>query len=79
MIKRVFYNTSFTRSGSTLLQNILGQNSDIFLSSTLDMFVMLLQSRNIFTYRILFKNQNQKELMPNLTSFFKKRNKWVLY
>jgi hypothetical protein len=79
MIKRVFYNTSFTRSGSTLLQNILGQNSDIFLSSTLDMFVMLLQSRNIFTYRILFKNQNQKELMPSLTSFLKKRNKWVLY
>jgi hypothetical protein len=79
MIKRVLYNTSFTRSGSTLLQNILGQTPDIFSSPTLDMFVMMLQSRNIFTYRILFKNQNQKELMPNLTSFFKKRNKWVLY
>ena len=69
MNKSVFYNTSFTRSGSTLLQNILGQNPNIFLFPTSGMFVMMLQSRNIFTNHILFKNQNQKELMPSLTSF----------
>ena len=71
MIKRVFYNASFPRSGSTLLQNILGQNPDIFPSPTSGVFVMMLQVRNIFTNHILFKNQNQKELMPGLTSFLK--------
>lgn len=71
MIKRVFYNSSFPRSGSTLLQNVLGQNPDIFPSATSGMFTMLLETRRIFTHQILFQAQNQKELLPGFEAFLK--------
>jgi sulfotransferase len=71
MIKRVFYNASFPRSGSTLLQNVLGQNPDIFPSPTSGMFTMMLECRNLFTNHILFQAQNQDELLPGFSSFLK--------
>jgi len=71
MIKRVFYNSSFPRSGSTLLQNILGQNPDIYTSATSGMFTMMLETRRIFTNHILFQAQNQTELLPGYSSFLK--------
>jgi sulfotransferase len=71
MIKRVFYNASFPRSGSTLLQNVLGQNPDIYPSPTSGMYTTLLETRKIFTNQILFKAQNQKELQPAFASYFK--------
>jgi sulfotransferase len=71
MIKRVFYNASFPRSGSTLLQNILGQNPDIYPSPTSGMFTMLLETRRIFTNHIHFQAQNQTELLPAFSSFLK--------
>ena len=71
MIKRVFYNASFPRSGSTLLQNVMGQNPDIFPSTTSGMFTMLMETRRIFTNHVLFQAQNQTELLPGFRSFLK--------
>lgn len=71
MIKRVFYNASLPRSGSTLLQNVLGQNPDIFPSTTSGMFTMMMETRRIFTNHVLFQSQNQTELLPGFRSFLK--------
>lgn len=71
MIKRVFYNASFPRSGSTLLQNILGQNPILYTSPTSGMFTMLLEARRIFTNHVLFQSQNHNKILPGISSFFK--------
>lgn len=71
MIKRVFYNASFPRTGSTLIQNILGQNPDIFPSPTSGMFTLLLENRRIFTNHLLFQAQNHNEILPGISSFLK--------
>ena len=34
MIKKVFYNSSLPRAGSTLFQNIVGQNLDFYVTPT---------------------------------------------
>lgn len=71
MIKRVFYNASFPRSGSTLLQNILGQNPDIYPSATSGIFTMLLQTRSVFTNHVLFQSKDINETLPAYSSFLK--------
>jgi hypothetical protein len=44
MIKKVFYNSSMPRAGSTLIQNILGQNPDLYTTPTSGLFEMLAAS-----------------------------------
>lgn len=71
MIKRVFYNSSLPRSGSTLVQNILGQNPDLYASPTSGMFNLLTQTRESFTYGEDFQAQNREETLLGYKSFLK--------
>lgn len=64
MIEKVFFQSSMPRAGSTLLQNILAQNPDIYATPTSGILDMLLTSRNIFTHSQEFKAQDSK-LMDN--------------
>jgi sulfotransferase len=63
MVQKIFYNSSMPRSGSTLLQNILGQNSDFYTTPTSGLFEMLSASRTIFTDGLEFKAQNEQQML----------------
>ena len=58
----IFFNSSMPRSGSTLLQNILGNNPDFYATPTSGLVEMLLCSRKQYTHSPSFKAQNEEEM-----------------
>jgi len=60
MVKKVMYNSSMPRAGSTLIQNILGQNPDFYVTPTSGLFEMLNNSRGVYTNGQEFKAQDEK-------------------
>jgi sulfotransferase len=71
MIKDVFYNASFPRSGSTLLQNILAQNPDIYSSPTSGLFNLMTSTKTMYTDTVEFQAQDQKETIKGYQGFLK--------
>jgi sulfotransferase len=69
MPKKIFYNSSLPRAGSTLIQNILGQNPDIHTTPTSGIFEMLVGCRNHFSNGIEWKAQNTQEIEKGFKSF----------
>jgi hypothetical protein len=63
MVKKVFYNSSMPRAGSTLIQNILGQNPDIHTTPTSGVYEMLAASRTIFSDGLEFKAQDEQQML----------------
>ena len=61
MIQRIFYNSSLPRAGSTLIQNILGQNPSIHTTPTSGLYEILSACRTIQTNWLSFKAQDTKE------------------
>jgi sulfotransferase len=70
-IKKVFYNSSLPRSGSTLIQNILGQNPSIHTTPTSGIFEMLMGTRTIYTDGQEFKAQDPKQMENGYKGFLK--------
>jgi sulfotransferase len=64
MVEKVFYQSSMPRCGSTLLQNVLAQNPDIYATPTSGICDLLLNAKSNFTNAIEFKAQDSK-LMDN--------------
>lgn len=56
--KKIVFNSSLPRSGSTLLQNILAQNPRFYSSATSGLADLLLASRHAFTTGTEFKAQD---------------------
>jgi len=56
--KKICFNSSFPRSGSTLLQNILAQNPRFYSSATSGLVDLLMSSRTYFTEGVEFKAQD---------------------
>lgn len=54
------YNSSMPRAGSTLIQNILGQNPDFYVTPTSGLFEMLTNSRAVYSNGLEFKAQDEK-------------------
>jgi sulfotransferase len=71
MISKIFYNSSLPRSGSTLIQNILAQNPDIYTTPTSGLFEMLAACRTIFTDSLEFKAQDTEEMQTGFKSLLK--------
>jgi sulfotransferase len=59
------------RAGSTLIQNILGQNPLIYPTPTSGVFEMLAGARTIFTDGIEFKAQSEQEMLAGFKGFLK--------
>ena len=72
MNSKIFYNSSLPRSGSTLIQNILAQNPDIYASPTSGVYEMLSACRTIFTDGLEFKAQEHSVMNAGFKSFLKK-------
>ncbi len=67
----IFFNSSMPRSGSTLLQNILAQNPDIYATPTDGSLELLFGARVNFTNCAEFKAQNPEQMMRAWRGFCK--------
>lgn len=70
-VKKIFYNSSLPRAGSTLIQNILGQNPDIHATPTSGVYEMLAACRTIFSDSLEFKAQDKNIMETGFKSFLK--------
>jgi sulfotransferase len=57
-MKDIFYQSSLPRSGSTLLQNIIGQNPDFYVTPTSGVLELVFGARNNFSNSLEFKAQD---------------------
>jgi sulfotransferase len=71
MVEKIFFQSSMPRSGSTLLQNVLAQNPDIYSTATSGICETLLQTRNCFSNSIEFKAQDQNLVDQGSKGFYK--------
>lgn len=71
MPEKIFFNTSLPRAGSTLLQNVLGQNPDFYVTPTSGVFDMLHASRSIFTSNIEFQAQETQLMETGFKGYLK--------
>lgn len=59
---KIFYNSSLPRAGSTLLQNLIGQNPDFYVTPTSGLLELIFAARGNYTNSPEFKAQD-KDLM----------------
>ena len=71
MEKRIFFNASLPRSGSTLLQNIMMQNPEIYSTPTSGVIEFLLGARTIYSTGDAFKAQDPEIMKKGFKGFCK--------
>ena len=59
MVKKIFYNSSLPRAGSTIIQNILAQNPEIYPTPTSGIFEMFNNVRAVYSNAPEFKAQDE--------------------
>lgn len=69
MVDKIFYQSSLPRSGSTLLQNILGQNQDFYVTPTSGVLELVFAARGNYTNSPEFKAQDSDEMQKAFISF----------
>lgn len=69
MVDKIFFNSSLPRSGSTLLQNILGQNPDFYVTPTSGMLELVFGARANYTNSPEFKAQDEELMKGAFRSF----------
>jgi sulfotransferase len=62
MVKKVMYNSSMPRAGSTLIQNILGQNPDLYVTPTSGLFDFLHSSKVVYSTSPEVKAQDENTM-----------------
>ena len=69
--RKIFFQSSLPRAGSTLLQNVMGQNPDFYVTPTSGVLELLYASRGNFTSSPEFKAQDSKEMEEGFKSYCK--------
>lgn len=69
MIKKIFFQSSLPRSGSTLFQNIMGQNPDFYVTPTSGVLELVYAARSNYTNSPEFKAQEQAEMQKGFSAF----------
>ncbi len=69
MPEKIFFQSSLPRSGSTLLQNIMGQNPDFYVTPTSGVLELLYAARANYTESPEFKAQDSEEMMNGFRGF----------
>lgn len=69
--KKLFFNSSMPRSGSTLLQNILGHNPDFYATPTSGVLELIYGARENYTNSQEFKAQDAELMKKGFVSFCK--------
>jgi sulfotransferase len=68
-MKEIFYQSSLPRSGSTLLQNIIGQNPDFYVTPTSGVLDLVYGARHNFTTSIEFQAQDSQLMEDGFRGF----------
>jgi sulfotransferase len=68
-MKQIFFQSSLPRSGSTLLQNILGQNPDFYVTPTSGLLELVYAARNNYSTSPEFKAQDAELMRKGFLSF----------
>jgi sulfotransferase len=68
-MKQIFFQSSLPRSGSTLLQNILGQNHDFYVTPTSGLLELVYAARNNYSTSPEFKAQDAELMRKGFLSF----------
>jgi len=68
-MKSIVFNSSLPRSGSTLLSQILGNNPDIYATSTSGLIELIAGARGSYNQAIEFKAQANDERLPAFRGF----------
>jgi len=71
MVSKVFFQSSLPRAGSTLLQNVMGQNPDFYVTPTSGVLELLYAARANYSSSPEFKAQDAKLMKDGFTSFCK--------
>jgi sulfotransferase len=69
MIKQLFFQSSLPRAGSTLLQNVMGQNPEFYVTPTSGVLELVYAARNNYTNSPEFKAQDSTLMRSGFTSF----------
>ena len=71
MVEKIFFQSSLPRSGSTLLQNVLAQNPDVYPTSTSGICEVMMNVRQTITNSVEFLSQDQKLVEAGQKGFYK--------
>jgi sulfotransferase len=71
MVEKLFFQSSMPRSGSTMLQNIMGQNPDFYVTPTSGVLELIFGARANFSTSPEFKAQDTKLMEQGFKSFCK--------
>lgn len=71
MISKVFFQSSMPRSGSTLFQNLMGQNPDFYVTPTSGVLELVFGARANYTNSPEFKAQNTELMATGFKEFCK--------
>jgi sulfotransferase len=69
MRKKLFFQSSLPRSGSTLLQNVMGQNPDFYVTPTSGVLELVYAARANYTTSPEFKAQDGELMMHGFRNF----------
>ena len=69
---KIFFQSSMPRAGSTLLQNILGQNPDFYVTPTSGVLELVFGARAQYTNSPEFKAQDAEEMKKGFLTFCNK-------
>jgi len=72
MVKNIFFNASLPRAGSTLIQNILMQNPDIYSTPTSGVIELLSTARTLYSNNDAFRAQDAKTMKSGFKNFCNK-------
>ena len=68
-MKKIFFQSSLPRAGSTLLQNILGQNPDFYVTPTSGVLELLYAARSNYSNDVSFKAQDSELMKKGWLNF----------
>ena len=68
-MEKIFFQSSLPRAGSTLLQNILGQNPDFYVTPTSGVLELLFAARSNYTNDNAFKAQDPELMKKGWLNF----------
>ena len=69
MVEKIFFNSSLPRSGSTLLQNIMGQNPKFYATPTSGVLELVFGARANYTNSPEFKAQDAEDMKMAFRAF----------
>lgn len=69
MIEKIFYQSSLPRSGSTLFQNLMGQNPDFYVTPTSGLLELIYGARSNYSNNPEFKAQEPSAMKKAFLNF----------